>query len=619
MKAFQLKVMIKESKPPIWRRVIVPAGITFSQLSMILNEAMGWAGYHLSDFEFYHRNLRISEEVDDYGFGGYGGFDELDAATTFIREFLEEEDWFTYTYDFGDNWEHRVTIEKVLEDYPHNYPQVVKFKGDCPPEDCGGIWGYYDCLDVISDPSNPEYEERLEWMEMQGYPQNYDMDAVNGILREQYFYKWGEGETRSRMKLQEEHLNGKYGLFATKQDENTGIACVDDEMDEETMIAELLRMKDEIERMREELLTLRGSTSLHDVFRELKKQDLLEIAKGKGLKGVSGANKEELRNRLVEFMLRPEEMMRYFSYLPDASIEKFERISAGDRTFMFMEDDDLEDLCAAAYIGVREDGSCEITEDVIAGYQNIKGEELDALRKRNSFLLACLRAAGLLYGITPMDVFAKLVKTGLDEDMDELEICTWIAEVPVEYRQYVVKNHKIYHVSLYPDDQGLLKLQGDGDYYIPTVKEIWELGTLGCLEDTPEMRALCKCLVQKGKIPELEAELLCTVIQSAIMNGSGIEDVIELLDEFGVEPTKWKQAQAITDAVMRLIENTRKAENRGFTAKEMREKAMRRTSVGPVAVFEGAPVSSPQKKIYPNDPCPCGSGKKFKNCCKNKL
>ena len=57
MKAFQLKVVIKDSKPPIWRRVIVPAGITFSQLSMILNEAMGWSGEHLCEFEFYHLRL----------------------------------------------------------------------------------------------------------------------------------------------------------------------------------------------------------------------------------------------------------------------------------------------------------------------------------------------------------------------------------------------------------------------------------------------------------------------------------------------------------------------------------------------------------------------------------
>lgn len=116
----------------------------------------------------------------------------------------------------------------------------------------------------------------------------------------------------------------------------------------------------------------------------------------------------------------------------------------------------------------------------------------------------------------------------------------------------------------------------------------------------------------------MEAKSLCHSIQREIMNGNGIEDVLELLAEAGVEPKKWKQAQAITDAVVRLIDNTRMMKNRGFTLRELREKTMRVASVGPVAVLNNAIVRTPQKKIYPNDLCPCGSGKKFKNCCKNK-
>ena len=103
MKAFQLKIVIKNSKPPIWRRVIVPAGITFSQLSMILNEFMGWSGYHSFEVEFYHLELRIIEDADEFMDIGYGPYDYLEASTTYIREYLEENDWFTYTYDLGDD------------------------------------------------------------------------------------------------------------------------------------------------------------------------------------------------------------------------------------------------------------------------------------------------------------------------------------------------------------------------------------------------------------------------------------------------------------------------------------------------------------------------------------
>ena len=157
---------------------------------------------------------------------GYGPYDYLEASTTYIREYLEENDWFTYTYDLGDDWQHRVTIEKILDDYDYNYPQVLKYKGNCPPEDCGGIYGYYEYLDIISDKDHPEYEERLAWMEMQGYPCEYDMEGVNARLREQFFYKWGKGEKRLQGVIYEEFFDGKYGLNASKRDKNKNLHII---------------------------------------------------------------------------------------------------------------------------------------------------------------------------------------------------------------------------------------------------------------------------------------------------------------------------------------------------------------------------------------------------------
>lgn len=131
------------------------------------------------EFEFYHQELRLMENAEE--FAGSDSFDYLEASTTFIREFMEENDWLTYTYDLGDDWQHRVTIEKIIDNWEFHYPQVIKYKGDCPIEDCGGIYGYYECLDIISDENHPEYKERLEWMKSQGYPQEYDMESV--VLR----------------------------------------------------------------------------------------------------------------------------------------------------------------------------------------------------------------------------------------------------------------------------------------------------------------------------------------------------------------------------------------------------------------------------------------------------
>jgi ATP-dependent Clp protease ATP-binding subunit ClpA len=97
--------------------------------------------------------------------------------------------------------------EKIIEDYPNNYPQVIKYKGDCPMEDCGGIDGYYECIDVIRDNENPESNERREWAESQGYGEPYDMDEVNHDLQETCYVILGKGDKRKQQYICEDMFN----------------------------------------------------------------------------------------------------------------------------------------------------------------------------------------------------------------------------------------------------------------------------------------------------------------------------------------------------------------------------------------------------------------------------
>ena len=181
MKAYILKVTIKDTHPPIWRRVVVPAGISFSQLNLILNTAIGWSGYHLSSYEFKSYLVNIVDEPEEF-FGGFGPYEDIDAANTCIDEFLDDEDIksFTYTYDFGDNWTHTVQIEQRLEDYIGPCPMVIKYKGNTPWEDCGGVWGFYEYLEILKNPQHEEYYEINEWTG--GKVPEYDVEQVNSEL-----------------------------------------------------------------------------------------------------------------------------------------------------------------------------------------------------------------------------------------------------------------------------------------------------------------------------------------------------------------------------------------------------------------------------------------------------
>ncbi|MCQ2452451.1 MAG: plasmid pRiA4b ORF-3 family protein [Oscillospiraceae bacterium] len=177
MKAYQLKITIKDSHPPIWRRVMVPAGISFNQLALILNETMGWSGGHMNCFEFASLGVEFMdlEETFEDDFSVF-----QDASAEIIDTYVEQVKSFTYTYDFGDDWRHQVAVEQILTDYPLNYPQVVKYKGDVLYEDCGGIYGMYELLDILKNKKHPQYGPMAAFAE--DAVRYFDMEAVNEDL-----------------------------------------------------------------------------------------------------------------------------------------------------------------------------------------------------------------------------------------------------------------------------------------------------------------------------------------------------------------------------------------------------------------------------------------------------
>lgn len=584
MKAFQLKIVIKNSKPPIWRRVIVPSGITFSQLSIIINEVMGWCGYHAFDFEFYHKKVRLSEDVRDLP-DWYDEYDYLEASETFIREYLEENDWFTYIYDLGDDWQHRVTIEKVLENYEYNYPQVIKYKGDCPVEDCGGIYGYYECLDIISDKNHPEYEARLEWMERQGYPNEYDMEYVNQTLRESFFYTFGKADKRHQNEIYEDYFSGKYGLRATKRDKNKVIAgrtTEQETLDEafqrfDKIFAALREYQEAVSSERNELSEEgfpMGQETLNDIFNDFEKTNIKEIARNKGLVGVSNLKKEKLIDKLVTHMLRPEIMKKYLLCLTDDEIAEFEN-ACKEELYLPDEAGLLLPLYEAAYIGMLPDGRVTVPHQVREVYETIKGAEFDRERKRRSYVLCCLRTAGLLYGIVPLEVFEKLIAQNVSEPVTAEELEQLILEIPPEWNFYIVAGDMIYRDDLFMDDGGLLDAQGDLEYYIPTLKEIMDYGTKGYETDNRYVKRLERLILKKTDAMPEEAEVAARLIQINIMEDCEMQENFTVFEEMGIEIKNKQDLNGLVGGITDLWNHTRKMSNRGFTPSELAEKKRR--------------------------------------------
>lgn len=177
---YQLKVTLKGSKPPIWRRLQVPGNITLHRLHIMLQAAMGWSNYHLYRFQIAGKEYGEPDPDNELY--------ELDfknsRRTKLWKVVPAVKSSFTYEYDFGDGWKHQVVVEKIMAAEPGaQYPVCLAGKRACPPEDCGGIWGYERLLQVIGNPSHEEYEEMMEWLGGRFDPDEFDLDKVNRALR----------------------------------------------------------------------------------------------------------------------------------------------------------------------------------------------------------------------------------------------------------------------------------------------------------------------------------------------------------------------------------------------------------------------------------------------------
>jgi hypothetical protein len=178
-KAMQLKLSLRGVvKPPVWRRLLVPADIRLDRLHDVIQTATGWTDTHLHVF---------STRSGDYGIPDpeLGHRNERNAR---LAQFLQQPgDRIHYSYDFGDGWEHDIVLEKRLNPEPGaQMPACLAGKGVCPPEDCGGPWGYADLKQALADPRHEDHESMLEWLGLEsaeGFdPAAFDLAEINEVL-----------------------------------------------------------------------------------------------------------------------------------------------------------------------------------------------------------------------------------------------------------------------------------------------------------------------------------------------------------------------------------------------------------------------------------------------------
>ncbi|MGG4034230.1 DUF6155 family protein [Paenibacillus cisolokensis] len=178
---YTCKIELDEINPKIWREFQFHPDVTFHQLHEMIQFIMGWDNYHLYEFHVNERAIGLPDPTFSY----MENREVLDARRETVQKHVTKENTvFSYTYDFGDDWRHTVTVVRIDSSTVIDpVPVCLGGARSCPPEDVGGAWAYQHMLEALSTPNHPERAEFTEWLGQEYDAERFSCDEVNVILK----------------------------------------------------------------------------------------------------------------------------------------------------------------------------------------------------------------------------------------------------------------------------------------------------------------------------------------------------------------------------------------------------------------------------------------------------
>jgi hypothetical protein len=191
MEIYQLYIELMEIEPKIWRRILIPNDFSVADFHKIIQTTMGWENAHLHQFikDKINYSTRMHDDDDKWDEMGSEDYANLKVGDLLVKI----NDKILYEYDFGDSWMHSIVLEKkVPEDRNSQYPICIDGARDCPPEDCGGVQGYFHILEIMKKPGTKKYVEMQEWLEFEFEPEYFNSEEINAYLQEEDFGCFGD-------------------------------------------------------------------------------------------------------------------------------------------------------------------------------------------------------------------------------------------------------------------------------------------------------------------------------------------------------------------------------------------------------------------------------------------
>ena len=565
MKGYQLKITIKGSKPPIWRRVVVPEQFTFCQLHQVIQEAFGWCDYHLHEFEFKKLGLLIRDLDEGEDQMMSRGCDVLEEGTQ-IGTLITQNPRFIYTYDFGDSWEHQILLEKEVE-YGYSYPQVLKYKGDNIPEDCGGIGGYYDLLDQLADPEAEEHDLMEDWAVQQGMGE-YDLDEVNANLKAHPAF--GQGGT-------------EYGQEDASQ---------------EPAAHRQVSGPEDAEKRDTQRPVPRVIHTLEELYSRFDKTELLRIAKVHHIGGCDELGKNKLVPALAAALLESGRMGQFFGTISDETAAEFEKAAAAGGKEYQGDLEALRFLHYGGYCGFTSLGTVVVPVDVAEAYNELNTEKFQSERHYRSQVWACCKAAVYLYGAADAGQVETICKAvGCGADAGEItRLCHEMKGVWTDFANWGGRliDWDLVQADAYKD---VLNYQKGNEFYIPSAAQVKEIARTGAVEIKRHIRPLKAFFLAMVGCDEETAQEAASSIHHHVRLGTTPKVVEDIMEHFGLNLDTREKMNGFDEIMEQVWKETRTVGNGGYNRVELDAKTAR---------------------IDPDAPCPCGSGKRYRQCCGRK-
>lgn len=679
MEYYQIKSTEKGSQPPRWYRVLVPSGITFSQLYVLLAFIHDKLFDDLSmyfEYETTDRKIYLEEFEDGEPSFGNNFIDIYDTRGTYIDTFFKEG--FRISQYTGRDFDLTIEVEKDAEEYQElNAPKVIKVSriiadeeggqpdGETLPEELFevipdreryfryagelvNIMGRESVMHISEDPVTPEESvckgSRSRSMEtLREALQPLHEDAELCPLLEQYETYPDTGQVPDRHLLHriDNLMLQKYGMTFGRYT----LAAAIKGLDAGRELSSLLEEKHS-----------KPAVTTEAFINSYSKTDLEMIADEYGLMLPANKSKKNLAKVILQQMFTTEAVLNRLIQLEDDEMELF-RLTAECEFGRVPETDEEEitadDLVNELLAVPLRDDRLFITDIIRNVYEESDKDALETERQKSVWMYKCLEIARDFYGVMDWDVLGQLFARrfkGFGRD----ELTEVFRRTPEMYNDFEEVGDKLV-LSYFIEDDYYMFLEGtiqkDKPFYIPSRQEIEEFWDKGCLLSSRSHQAMYRYLLKTFGCSKREAELKVMEIYHAINNQLRLQEVIDILQDMAPDDGddfvfgSQKDAEEFTKCYTEMHNHSHVMGNRGYPPHDLFN------AMGGVRSLPGDMIISPRgpeaaamldgsreelakrgikideeridsmlagekrKKIGRNDPCPCGSGKKYKNCC----